>query len=81
MGKEEWKDIEGFEGRYQISSFGRVKSVERTVCYRGTNQTNADFEIAKYCPETILKTFVSRGYELFRYGRILKAKHIQSTDW
>lgn len=24
--KEEWRDIAGFEGRYKISSFGRVKS-------------------------------------------------------
>lgn len=27
--KEIWKDIEGFEGKYQISSMGRVKSLER----------------------------------------------------
>lgn len=26
---ETWKDIKGFEGHYQISSFGRVKSVSR----------------------------------------------------
>ncbi|MDU6360109.1 MAG: NUMOD4 motif-containing HNH endonuclease [Clostridiales bacterium] len=26
---EIWKDIEGYEGLYQISSFGRVKSIER----------------------------------------------------
>ena len=25
--KEEWRDIKGYEGRYQISSFGRVKSL------------------------------------------------------
>ena len=28
---EEWRDIKGFEGYYQISNMGRVKSVERTV--------------------------------------------------
>ena len=28
---EEWRDIKGFEGLYQISSYGRVKSLERTV--------------------------------------------------
>ena len=27
--KEIWKDIEGFEGKYQISNMGRVKSLER----------------------------------------------------
>ena len=26
--KEKWKDIEGYEGLYQISSYGRVKSLE-----------------------------------------------------
>ncbi len=29
--KERWKDIEGFEEQYQISSLGRVKSLERYV--------------------------------------------------
>ena len=29
--KEIWKDIEGFEGLYQISNLGRVKSLERKV--------------------------------------------------
>ena len=28
---EEWKDISGFNGNYQISNFGRVKSKERVV--------------------------------------------------
>lgn len=33
MDQEVWKDIKGFEGLYQVSNFGRVKSltVERTV--------------------------------------------------
>jgi|SRR6478736_95403 len=29
--QEEWKDISGFEGAYQISNYGRVKSLERRV--------------------------------------------------
>lgn len=29
--KEIWKDIDGFEGCYQISNLGRVKSLERKV--------------------------------------------------
>ncbi len=28
---EIWKDIKGFEGLYQISDLGRVKSLERKV--------------------------------------------------
>ena len=29
--EEEWKDIDGYEGYYQVSSFGRVKSLDRYV--------------------------------------------------
>lgn len=29
--KEEWKDIEGFEGLYQVSNLGRVKSLDKWV--------------------------------------------------
>lgn len=31
MEKEIWKDIPGYEGYYQISTFGNVKSIDRTV--------------------------------------------------
>lgn len=33
--KEIWKDIEGYEGLYQVSSHGRVKSLERKVDDKG----------------------------------------------
>lgn len=33
---EEWKDIKGYEGRYQVSNLGRVKALPRTVS--GHNQ-------------------------------------------
>jgi hypothetical protein len=29
--KEEWRDIKGFEGRYQVSNMGRVKSLDHEV--------------------------------------------------
>lgn len=32
--KEIWKPIKGYEGFYQISNFGRVKSCERKVWYK-----------------------------------------------
>jgi len=28
---EEWKDIKGYEGAYQVSNYGRVRSVDRIV--------------------------------------------------
>jgi transposase len=33
--QEEWKDAVGFEGLYQVSSLGRVKSVQRTIAVNG----------------------------------------------
>ena len=37
--KEIWKDIKGYEGYYQISNFGKVKSVERIVEHKPYNLT------------------------------------------
>ena len=32
--QEIWKDIKGYEGLYQVSNLGRVKSLERQVWNR-----------------------------------------------
>ena len=31
---EIWKDIEEFKGLYQVSNFGRVRSIDRLITYR-----------------------------------------------
>lgn len=36
--EEIWKDIEGYEGYYQVSNLGRVKSVDRTILRSSTPQ-------------------------------------------
>jgi hypothetical protein len=41
--KEVWKDIENYEGLYQVSSIGRIKSLERTV-YAGSGRTRIQRE-------------------------------------
>lgn len=53
--KEMWKDIEGYEDLYQISSYGRIKSKDRIIqCSNNRNRR-------KY--GQILKPFISRsGY-------------------
>ena len=49
--KEIWKDIEGYEGLYQVSNMGRVKSVERTIwnsgkgCYKTVHERILKAEI------------------------------------
>lgn len=53
--EEVWKDIEGFEGLYQVSNFGRVKSLARYMCPKGYSQLKT---------ERLLRTHISldNGY-------------------
>lgn len=52
--KEEFRDIPGYEGLYQVSNLGTVKSLQRKVIYRDT------YRIIR---ERILKPIInSRGY-------------------
>ena len=38
--EETWRDIKGYEGRYQVSNIGRVKSLDRTIAKKnGLKQT------------------------------------------
>lgn len=58
---EEWRDIDGYEGLYQISNLGRVKSLERPCS--GNTRT---------IPEIIRKPNVMKGYHcmaLIRGGK------------
>lgn len=32
---EIWKDIQGYEGLYQVSNYGRVRSLDRYISYKG----------------------------------------------
>ena len=51
---EIWKDIPEYEGLYQVSNFGRVKSLERIVLFK-------DNRVYVY-KEQMLKQWISRGY-------------------
>lgn len=55
---ERWQDIPGYEGLYQCSTFGNIRSIDRQVPYRGGPKTR----IAK---GQLLSPYVShRGYAL-----------------
>ena len=47
---EEWRDIKGYKGKYQISNMGRVKSLERTVWYNGGHYKKSE-KILKANPD------------------------------
>jgi hypothetical protein len=62
METEKWKDIPGYEGRYQASTLGRIKSLERKV--RSVNHYTGN-EFLRTVPEHIL-----------RPGRYAKSGHV-----
>ena len=65
MAKEVWKDIPGYKGRYQASSMGRIKSVERKV-YRKDPWGG---DSSRHVAERILKPrTVSSGYRSVDLG-------------
>ena len=45
--KEIWRDIAGYEGLYQVSNMGRVKSLERTVAGKNGSQRTVRERILK----------------------------------
>ena len=66
MSKPEiWKDIEGYEGLYQVSNLGRVKSLDRYVEYVGTNQTHKKMNMVQFKKGKILKPILHKNGYLF----------------
>jgi hypothetical protein len=55
MNVEQWKDIPGFEGFYQVSDLGRVKSLDRVVLRENTT--------SYFREGRILKPFLRGGYQ------------------
>ena len=53
MENEEWRDVVGYEGRYQVSSMGRVKSLERKFIDKIGRE--------RYVKECFLKPGADRG--------------------
>jgi hypothetical protein len=63
--EEIWKDIAGYEGKYQVSNLGRVRSLSRISTSR-----NASGEYQYKTKEKILRTFTQRGgYQRVSFGK------------
>ena len=41
--REEWRDIKGFEGYYQVSNLGQIRSVDRKI-YQSHNQKDSNYK-------------------------------------
>lgn len=76
--KEIWKDIEGFEGLYQVSNLGRVKALERVTMRKDGRKLP--------CQEKILKnetnncgyyrvTLHKEGKKTRKFVHVLVAEH------
>lgn len=65
---EIWKDIPGYEGYYQVSNLGRVRSLDRTVARRGNTTRLKRGRIAAISKPT-------NGYykvALFKHGKSVR---------
>ncbi len=66
--KEIWKDIKGYEGLYQVSNLGRVKSLDKIVKsanqYEASRETKIDQGSINRCCNKKQKT--AGGY-IWRY--------------
>jgi len=69
---EEWKDIEGYEGFYQVSNLGRVKSLARVVMRSDGKPNPVNEKILKYgiikgyCAVVLCKDRKKKMYKVHR---------------
>lgn len=68
---EIWKDIEGWEGYYQISNLGRVKSIERKVKFLSCKEKPSKLKVDK----SILRQWLGHGYPQISLYKDCKGKN------
>lgn len=80
---EIWKDIEGFEGEYQVSNFGNVKSLQRIVNDNGGKKEIPEMILTPdktkqgYLRATLYKNQKRRKYSIHR---LVAKAFIQNPD-
>ncbi len=83
--KEEWRDIINYEGSYQISSYGRVKSLNRTIVLNNGKERKLEGKIRAYgtdkagYPITRLST-VNKGATTFTIHRLMAKAFLEFRD-
>lgn len=62
MNKEVWKDIKGYEGLYQVSNLGNVKSLDRTITRKnGISQHINEKLLSKWIGEYVYVILYKNG--------------------
>lgn len=58
--QEEWRDIKGYEGLYQVSNLGRVKTLPRKIKRRNRNKAvyKRIYLNRKSCQKRILYSYI-----------------------
>ena len=72
--KEIWKDIPGFEGAYQASTLGRIRSLDRTIT-RGASKRRGPYE-AKLKGRIIKPVLRKDGYVVVPLGESLPCNRV-----
>lgn len=76
--KEEWRDVNGYEGMYQVSSHGRVRSLDRWVNHPNGQQLKRGLMIKGWLGGSRIKyptvTLSDNGCETKHYVHKLVAK-------
>jgi hypothetical protein len=91
---EIWADIPGYDGCYQISNLGRVKSLDRTILsidgrainYKGRILKQQIFEfknsiVGDYTEELTAGIFYYRKYQKIRIARLVYQLHVKALDF
>lgn len=81
---ELWKDIEGFEGSYQVSSTGRVRSLDREVITKNGQKRNYKGKLMKQRPDKdgyLMVTLSLDGkYTTFQAHRLVAEAFIENSE-
>lgn len=64
--KEQWKDIKDYEGEYQISNLGRIKSLKRRTPFYITPHSNSCIKDKGYYKVLLYKHGVPSNYYVHR---------------
>ena len=66
--KEEWRNIKGYEGYYQVSNFGRVRSLDRKVPCKGGKCFKKGTILSQRF-NRVNKTYIKKEVALCKFGK------------